>query len=251
MPSTSGYPRHVSTSVRISAYGCAIAFAATIAGPATVGAAVANAGLLGDLGPDINVVGIDVSGKQGESHVGAVGRNARLAAVSTAPSTRQVVIRATPAVAQAEPDVTEASFGSPSATPAVALSGPSGSDFAAAPVAPVPMSRMPAPAPTAPAITMPKPVALPATSTVAPGSGPVREFAPSERLAPKGPIPATFRVGYAKYLRAADTTDLVFAALPGTAGIAGFVLVGAFVGYRQARTLQRILLAPVPTGFLL
>lgn len=251
MPSTSGYPTRVSRTLRSGACGCAIAFAATIAGPTTVGMAVAHAGVLGDLGPDINVVGIDVSGKQGESHVGAVGRNARLTDVSTAPSAREVVIRATPTVAQAEPSFTQASFDSPSATPAVALSGPSGSDFAAAPVAPVPMSRMPVPAPSAPVITVPRPAALPATSTASPGAGPVREFAPAERLAPKGPIPATFRVGYAEYLRAADTTDLVVAALPGTTGIAGFVLIGAFVGYRQARTLQRILLAPVPTGFLL
>jgi hypothetical protein len=41
------------------------------------------------------------------------------------------------------------------------------------------------------------------------------------------------------------------AAVPGVAGIAGFTLVGAYAGYRQAKALQRALLAPVPTSFLL
>ena len=66
-----------------------------------------------------------------------------------------------------------------------------------------------------------------------------------------GQIPNSFRVGYAEYLRAATTSDLIVAALPGVAGIAGFTVVGAYVGYRQAKALQRALLAPVPTRFLL
>ena len=41
------------------------------------------------------------------------------------------------------------------------------------------------------------------------------------------------------------------AALPGVAGIAGFTLVGAYAGFRQAKALQRALLAPVPTRILL
>ena len=64
-------------------------------------------------------------------------------------------------------------------------------------------------------------------------------------------IPDSFRVGYAEYLRAASTADLFVAALPGVAGIAGFTLLGAYAGYRQARAVQAALLAPVPTSILL
>jgi hypothetical protein len=39
--------------------------------------------------------------------------------------------------------------------------------------------------------------------------------------------------------------------VPGVAGIAGFTLIGAFAGYRQAKAVQMALLAPVPTSFLL
>ena len=46
-------------------------------------------------------------------------------------------------------------------------------------------------------------------------------------------------------------TDILAAALPGAAGIAGFTLIGAFAGYRQAKAVQRALLAPVPTSILL
>ena len=46
-------------------------------------------------------------------------------------------------------------------------------------------------------------------------------------------------------------SDLFVAAVPGVAGLAGFTLVGAFAGYRQARAVQAALLAPVPTRILL
>jgi hypothetical protein len=45
--------------------------------------------------------------------------------------------------------------------------------------------------------------------------------------------------------------DILAAALPGVAGIAGFTLLGAFAGYRQAVGLQKALLAPVPTRIVL
>ncbi|WNG95280.1 hypothetical protein [Mycobacterium sp. ITM-2016-00318] len=64
-------------------------------------------------------------------------------------------------------------------------------------------------------------------------------------------MPESYRAGYAEYLRSADTADMLVAALPGAAGIAGFTLVGAYAGYRQARTLQKALLAPAPTRILL
>ena len=64
-------------------------------------------------------------------------------------------------------------------------------------------------------------------------------------------MPDSYRIGYAQYLRSADTSDLFVAALPGAAGIAGFTLVGTYAGYRQARALQKALLAPAPTTILL
>jgi hypothetical protein len=64
-------------------------------------------------------------------------------------------------------------------------------------------------------------------------------------------VPDSFRVGYPEYLRSADTGDLFVAALPGLVGITGFTLVGAYAGYRQAKALQRALLAPAPTRILL
>ena len=102
------------------------------------------------------------------------------------------------------------------------------------PVAPEPAGR---PAPAAP--PAPSPSAPPAKDPLAPSdSGAAR-------------IPDSYRVGYAEYLRSATTGDLLMAALPGVAGIAGFTLVGAYAGYRQAKALQRALLAPVPTRILL
>ncbi len=66
-----------------------------------------------------------------------------------------------------------------------------------------------------------------------------------------GRIPDSFRVGYAEYLRSATTSDLLVAALPGVAGIAGFTLIGAYAGYRQARAVQAALLPAVPTQIVL
>ena len=64
-------------------------------------------------------------------------------------------------------------------------------------------------------------------------------------------IPDSFRAGYAEYLRSATTSDILVAALPGVAGIAGFSIVGAYAGYRRARAVQAALLPPVPTSILL
>lgn len=44
---------------------------------------------------------------------------------------------------------------------------------------------------------------------------------------------------------------MILEALPGVAGIAGFTLVGAYAGYRQARAVQRALLAPAPPSIQL
>ena len=64
-------------------------------------------------------------------------------------------------------------------------------------------------------------------------------------------IPDSFRAGYSEYLRSATTSDILVAALPGVAGIAGFSIVGAYAGYRRARAVQAALLPPVPTSILL
>jgi hypothetical protein len=110
----------------------------------------------------------------------------------------------------------------------------------------VPVVVMP---PAAPALEAPAPLGLPVTTTRQPG--PSGLMGPADSLSPPTKIPDSFRVGYAEYLRAATTTDLLAAALPGVAGIAGFTLLGAFAGYRQAKAIQEALLAPVPTRILL
>ena len=70
-------------------------------------------------------------------------------------------------------------------------------------------------------------------------------------FSPKSKLPNRFRVGYAEYLQTATTSDILAAALRGAAGLAGFTVVGAYAGYRQAKALQKALLAPVPTSILL
>jgi hypothetical protein len=162
-------------------------------------------------------------GGNGVPRVNTAGRATNLPRVSSAPVTRSVVIRRSPQAGTAGPaDVPPA----PRSPAMVALAAPpleSGDPQAKPPAGP------PAPSTTAP------PVANPLAPS---GSGAAR-------------VPDSFRVGYAEYLRSADTGDLVVAALPGVVGITGFTLVGAYAGYRQARALQRALLAPAPTRILL
>lgn len=152
------------------------------------------------------------------------GRPAHLPRLSSAPATRSVVVRRAPQSVSAGP--AESAPALPRSH-VVALAAPP-PEFAEPEVRPAPAGP-PAPASTAPPVKDP----------LAPGgSGPAR-------------VPDSYRAGYPEYLRSADTTDLLVAALPGAAGIAGFTLVGAYAGYRQARTLQKALLAPVPTNILL
>ena len=225
------------------------------AGPALSGAAIANAGLLGDLGPDIDVLGIDVSGNSSDKK-SQLGRGPNLPAVSTAPSTRNVVVRTRLPAAQASPEVVPAVSSVPVAVaPAIALGNPMVDAAPAAPAradspipAAVPLAVSPA-FPAAPPVRSPVREAFLIPPTVEPGPG--RHVAPAESSPLPTKIPDSFRVGYAEYLRAATIGDLFFAALPGVAGIAGFTLLGAYAGYRQARAVQAALLAPVPTSILL
>lgn len=49
------------------------------------------------------------------------------------------------------------------------------------------------------------------------------------------PIPDTFRIGYSDYLRTAEVSQIIAAAVPGVAGIVLLTTAGGFVGYRQAK----------------
>jgi hypothetical protein len=178
-------------------------------------AAAENVGIPGSVGG---------SGGGGLSRANNVVRPGNLPRVSTAPVTRSVVIRGVPGAADAAAAVPALV---PRTPDIVALAAP-------LPVAPEPASRPAPAAPPAPWQSAPQ-----AKDPLAPGDSGAAQ------------IPDSYRVGYAEYLRAATTSDLFVAAVPGVAGIAGFTLVGAYAGYRQAKALQRALLAPVPTSFLL
>lgn len=168
----------------------------------------------------------EINGGGGGGLAGATnitGRAGNLPRVSSAPVTRSIVIRGTPhatAPAFVAPSLPQAPVAAPLAAPP--------------PVSPEP-ERQPAPG------------APPAPSTAAPQAKEPLPHIGSGLV----PIHDSYRAGYAEYLRSANTGDLIAAALPGVAGIAGFTLVGAYAGYRQARAVQRALLAPAPTSILL
>jgi hypothetical protein len=151
-----------------------------------------------------------------------MGRASNLPPVPTAPATRSVVIRGTQG-------------GAGTLTPSFVPMAPVTVPLAAPPPAPrVPDGR---PAPAAPPSPSPQ--------------SPFANIPGAPSISGVAPLPDSFRVGYHEYLRTASTSDLFVAALPGVAGIAGFTLVGAYAGYRQARGLQRALQAPVPTSVTL
>jgi hypothetical protein len=241
-----------------SAIGCAIACGAFIVGPSLVGMTAANADLLGvgGGGGGVDVLGVDLLGGGGKNSVN--GGHTRLSAVSTAPSTRSVVIRSkSSAVSPAaettpEPAIVPAAYAPPTmmGSPLVEALPTAPAPSVTPPPAAVPLAGGLLPLPAAPAVGPPAPRALPVIpSTSAPSPG--RPLAPADPLRPPTKIPDTFRVGYSEYLRSASNMDILAAALPGVAGIAGFTLLGAFAGYRQAVGLQKALLAPVPTRFVL
>jgi hypothetical protein len=102
-----------------SAIGCASACSAFVVGPSLVGTAVANADLagLGGGGGGVNVLGVDVLGGGGKTSVN--GGQARTSTVSTAPRTRNVVIRSKGPVASpaaetaAAPAIVPAAYAAP------------------------------------------------------------------------------------------------------------------------------------------
>ncbi len=262
--------------IRNAAFSCAFASCAIVAGPGSVGAAVAHAGLFG-IGPDLNLFGCDdnksslhhprpgssvsaqssrstASVAAAEAPTAKVGsqpadlsrsltgfgsgggggparttnsavRAAGLPPVSSAPVTRSVVTRGAPPAPASSPVYAAPAL--PQATVALPLAAPP-------PVAPEPEGQ---PAPASPAAPSPWVPQL------------RNPFAHDD--SGTAPISDAYRAGYAEYLKTASISDLVAAALPGVAGIAGFTLVGAYAGYRQARALQKALLAPAPTSILL
>lgn len=225
--------------------GVAIACGVLLMGSLSAGAAIARADLvgLGGGGGGIDVLGIDVLG--GNTKKSGVRSGPTVRAVSTAPSTRTVVIRAKPSAAQ--PDSTFAPANSEASTsdaPAVALSTPAVEVVPAAPPPATPPMPM-----TGPAFVPSPPPAKAVPTTIQPR--PSRGVGPAKRPSSRTQLPDSFRTGYPEYLRSATTGGLLAAALPGVAGIAGFTIVGAYAGYRQAKALQEALLAPVPTSVLL
>ncbi len=205
--------------------------------PENVGAreftAAENVGISqGNVGISQGNVGISQSvgggGGGGLPPTSSAARAGNLPRVSSAPVTRSIVIRGVPRAAN--PAAAVPAFVPPALpqTPAIVpLAVPP-------PVAPEPEGRPAPAAPPAPSPSSPRAKDPLAHSD----SGTAR-------------IPDSYRVGYAEYLRAATTSDLFAAALPGVVGITGFTLVGAYAGYRQAKAVQRALLPPAPTSILL
>ncbi|MCV7161277.1 hypothetical protein H7J55_27805 [Mycolicibacterium brisbanense] len=188
-------------------------------------------------------------GGGGAATSGRIGRAPNLAPVPTAPSSRQIVIHAQPAEApsaprHAAPEAAPPSIAAPSA-PVVAAPVP--------PVAPpdmivLPLPPLPEVAPAAPSGGGGAHAAPPAVPSAPQVTAPTAQ-PPQHVTSPINAIPETFRVGYADYLRVSTTTDLVFAVLPGLAGMVLLTAAGGAVGFRQARA-ARTLPSPQIARFL-
>lgn len=179
-------------------------------------------------------------GGGGASTSGRIGRAPNLAPVPTAPSSRQIVIHAAPAEAPSAPAHTAPEAQSPS------IASPSAPVVAAPVPVVVPPPMIVLPLPPLPEVAPPAPSGgggAPAAPPPAPSAPHVT--APSaqspKHAAPTIPaIPETFRIGYADYLRASSTTDLIFAVLPGLAGMVLLTAAGGAVGFRQARAARTL-----------
>ncbi|PJK22996.1 hypothetical protein CSX11_07160, partial [Mycobacterium goodii] len=74
----------------------------------------------------------------------------------------------------------------------------------------------------------------------APAATPPSLTAPAPAAPPPNAIPESFRIGYADYLRTANTVDLLAAVLPGMAGLVLLTAAGGAIGLRQARAAQAL-----------
>ncbi len=160
-------------------------------------------------------------GAAGAPTNGNLGRAPGLAPVPTAPSSRTIVIRSTPPKAPA--------------APAAPIAAPP-----AAPIAPPPA---PVVAPPGPVVSVPLPAAPPVAAPPAAPNAPVLPVPSEPPAAQPHSVPAlpdSFRLGYADYLRTASTSDLLFAVLPGLAGMLLMTAAGGAVGVRQARAAQTL-----------
>ncbi|WP_245839346.1 hypothetical protein [Mycobacterium aquaticum] len=177
-------------------------------------------------------------GGGGAATSGRIGRAPNLAPVPTAPSSRQIVIHAKPAEApwaptQSAPEAQSPSIGSPSA-PEVAAPVPAPPVMIVLPLPPLP--EIAPPAPSGGGGVPAAPPAAPSTPHVTiPSAEPPQHATPAINA-----IPESFRIGYADYLRVSSTTDLLFAVLPGLAGMVLLTAAGGAVGFRQARAARTL-----------
>jgi hypothetical protein len=247
--------------MRTAAISCLVTCGAMVAGPGIAGGAVASADLLGidldifdifchndkkcdddndrrgvpEVGsnvPEVRINGIPgtevpkrglpgaTGGGGGVPRSGGTNRPSNLPPVPTAPGSREIVIRNAPA------------------PPAPAAPAPAAPVPAPVVVPPVILSPMVPPAPViGPVVTSPPPEVHPPSVTPSPRTD--RQPAPVGEFGPKG-IPATFRAGYADYLRAATVGEIAAVAVPGTAGLFVITTLGGLVGFRQARAAQAL-----------
>lgn len=160
--------------------------------------------------------GVRGGGAAGAPINGNIGRAPNLAPVPTAPSGRAIVIRSAPSTIPAAP------------TPMIGAAP-------AAPVVAVPVVVPPTiPAPTASPAGAPPVVANPPISPT-PRSEP-----PEAQILSTPAAPEPIRLGYADYLRAASTSELLLAVLPGLGGMLVMTAAGGAVGFRQARAAQTL-----------
>ncbi len=248
--------------MRTAAISCLLTCGAMVAGPGIVGGAVASADLLGiDLDifdifchndkkcdhdndrrgvpgvgsnvPEVRINGIPgtevpkrglpgaTGGGGGVPRSGGTNRPSNLPPVPTAPGSREIVIRNAPAA----PAPAAPAPAAPVVVPPIV-------------VPPVILSPMVPPAPViGPVVTPPPPEVHPPSLTPSPRTD--RQPAPVGEFGPKG-IPATFRAGYADYLRAATVGEVAAVAVPGTAGLFVITTLGGLVGFRQARAAQAL-----------
>ncbi|WP_232423271.1 hypothetical protein [Mycobacterium sp. 155] len=173
----------------------------------------------------------------GATMSGRIGRSPSLAPVPTAPSSLQIVVR-------------------PQLPGTLSVPAEAGSE-AQSPVLATP--SIPVVVPSVPVVVPPAPVELPSLSVVVPpaaAGGGVPAASPAIPSAPQatvptvqalqpatpviGAVPETFRAGYPNYLRVANTPGLLFAVLPGLAGIVLLTATGGALGIRQARAVRAL-----------